>query len=106
MPTYICTIWDKCGTIRNVAFTVIIPCFSEDIPVSPCPFVRPSVCVQSRDCFVCSTKLAWSVSHLHILSTNFKKCVMCWVLILNSEIRILASYDVKLLKNFSSNSGI
>ena len=45
------------------------------------PFVRPSVrlsvCGQNRVCSVSSTILISSISYLHILSSNFRRCVLC-----------------------------
>ena len=48
------------------------------ILVSLCLSVHPSVCRQSSMCFVSSTTLAGSISYLHILSTNFSRCVTYW----------------------------
>ena len=49
------------------------------ILVSPCPSVhqsvRLSVCGQNRVCSVSSTILNGSISYLHILSSNFRRCV-------------------------------
>ena len=39
--------------------------------------VCPSVCGQNHVCSVSSTILAGSISYLHILSNNFKRCVAC-----------------------------
>ena len=41
--------------------------------------VRPSVCPASRVCSVASTVLVGSISYLHILSSNFRRCVACKV---------------------------
>ena len=51
------------------------------IVVSPCSSVRLSVCGQNRVRCVSSTVLhvASLISYLHILSTNFRRCVMHWV---------------------------
>ena len=49
------------------------------ILVSPCPQSGcPSVCGRNRVCSVSSTILAESIAFLHVLSTNFKRCVSCW----------------------------
>ena len=45
------------------------------ILVSPCPSVRLSVCGQNRVRSVSSTILIGSISYLHILSSNFRRCV-------------------------------
>ena len=42
-----------------------------------CPSLRPSVCGQNRVRSVSSTILARSISYLHILSSNFRRCVAC-----------------------------
>ena len=47
------------------------------ILVSPCPSVRLSVCGQNRVHSVSSTILIGSISYLHILSSNFRRCVAC-----------------------------
>ena len=47
------------------------------ILVSPCPSVRLSVCGQNRVRSVSSTILIGSISYLHILSSNFRRCVAC-----------------------------
>ena len=41
------------------------------------PSVRLSVCGQNRVRSVSSTILVGSISYLHILSSNFRKCVTC-----------------------------
>ena len=41
------------------------------------PSVCQSVCGQNCVCSVSSTILAGSISYLHILSSNFRKCVAC-----------------------------
>ena len=45
------------------------------ILISPCPSVSPSVCGQNRVHSVSPTILAGSISYLHILSSNFRRCV-------------------------------
>ena len=50
---------------------IISPCSTKlegGILVSPCPSVRPSVCPSAR-----------SISYLHSLSSNFRRCVACEV---------------------------
>ena len=47
------------------------------ILVSPCPSVRLSVCGQNHVRSVSSTILNGSISYLHILSSNFRRCVAC-----------------------------
>ena len=47
------------------------------ILVSPCPSVRLSVCGQNRVRSVSSTILVGSISYLHILSSNLRRCVAC-----------------------------
>ena len=50
------------------------------ILVSPCPQSGcPSICGRNRVCSVSSTILAESIAFLHVLSTNFKRCVSCWI---------------------------
>ena len=43
------------------------------------PSVHPSVCPASRVHSVASTVVVWSISYLHILSSNFRRCVACKV---------------------------
>ena len=45
------------------------------ILVSPCPSIRLSVCGQNRVHSASSTTLAGFISYLHILSSNFRRCV-------------------------------
>ena len=47
------------------------------ILVSPCPSVRLSVCGQNGVRSVSSTIVIGSISYLHILSSNFRRCVAC-----------------------------
>ena len=47
------------------------------ILVSPCPSVCLSVCGQNRVRSVSSTILIGSISYLHILSSNLRRCVAC-----------------------------
>ena len=47
------------------------------ILASPCPSVRLSVCGQNCVCSVSSTILIGSISYLHILSSNFRRCLAC-----------------------------
>ena len=47
------------------------------ITLSVCPSVRLSVCGQNRVCSVSSRILIGSISYLHILSSNFRRCVAC-----------------------------
>ena len=49
-----------------------------------------SVCGQNRVHSVPSTILAGSIAYLHILATNFRRCVACWVLWKFSKFEILA----------------
>ena len=49
--------------------------------ISICPSVCVSVCGQNHVCSVSSTILARSILYLHILSTNFRRCVALWVLL-------------------------
>ena len=45
--------------------------------LSVCPYVRLSVCGQNRVRSVSSTILVGFISYLHILSSNFRRCVAC-----------------------------
>ena len=55
--------------------------FTWSVHLSVCPSVRPSICpsICGRNCVcsVSSTMLAGSISYLHILSSNFRRCVAC-----------------------------
>ena len=61
------------------------------ILVSPCPSVCLSVCGQNCVCSVSSTILIGSISYLHILSRNFRRCVACDVCFKIQKIEILAT---------------
>ena len=67
MPKYLC-IWLYPPLQRS---------WKGGILVSPCPSVRLSVCGQNRVRSVSSTILIGSISYLHILSSNFRRCVAC-----------------------------
>ena len=54
---------------------LVSPCPS--VHLSVCPSVRLSVCGQNRVRSVSSTILIGSISYLHILSSNFRRCVAC-----------------------------
>ena len=56
------------------------------ILVSPCPSVRLSVCGQNRVRSVSSTILNESISYLHILSSNLRRCVVCNVCLKNLKL--------------------
>ena len=49
------------------------------ILVSPCPSVRLSLCGQNHVRSVSSTKIIGFISYLHILLSNFRRCVTCIV---------------------------
>ena len=76
--------WENCMIIPLVqkSWRVV---FWFPLVLSVCPSVRPSVrpsvCGQNRVCSVSSTILAKSISYLHILSSNFRRCVVCKVYI-------------------------
>ena len=55
---------------------------------SVCPSVRLSVCGQNRVPSVSSRILMGSISYLHILSSNFRRCVAC-----NARFTILKIWD-------------
>ena len=76
---------DKMAAISQ---TIFIPSASTKlkggytgITLSVCPSVRPSVrlsvCGQNRVRSVSSAILIGSISYLHILSSNFRRCVAC-----------------------------
>ena len=69
--------------------------FSEDVRPSVCPSVRPSVhlsvCGQNRVRSVSSTILIGSISYLHILSSNLRRCVVCTVCFKIQKFKILAN---------------
>ena len=62
------------------------------ILVSPCPSVRLSVCGQNRVRSVSSTILIGSISYLHILSSNFRRCVACNARFKIEKFEILANF--------------
>ena len=61
------------------------------ILVSPCPSVRLSVCGQNRVRSVSSTILIRSISYLHILSSNFRRCLTCNICFKMQKLEILAN---------------
>ena len=72
------------GPHYNENLTVIIPPawtkytgFTSSVRLPICPSVCPSVCGQNRVCSVSSTILVRSIPYLHILSSNFRMCVVC-----------------------------
>ena len=62
------------------------------ILVSPCPSVRLSVCGQNRVRSVSSTILIGSISYLHILSSNLRRCVACNARFKIQKFEILANF--------------
>ena len=79
-------------------FFLLYPRFSEvergGILVSPCQSVRLSVCGQNRVCSVSSTILNGSISYLHILSSNFRRCVACNACFKIQKFEILANFYI------------
>ena len=64
-----------------------IPCFNEvERGVYWFHLVRPSVCGQNHVRSASSTILVGSISYLHILSSNFRRCVACNVCSKNQKI--------------------
>ena len=53
--------------------------FTLSVCQSVCPSVRLSICGQNRACSVSSAILVRSIPYLHILSSNFRRCVSCKV---------------------------
>ena len=73
-------VWCNCNTSYLVVRFLYPPLqqsWKGGILVSPCPSVRLSVCGQNRVRSVSSTILIGSISYLHILSSNFRRCVAC-----------------------------
>ena len=70
-----CLRWDSYVLLKTKLSSVIIipPCFNEVERGIYCP----SVCGQNRVRSVSSTILAESISYLHILSSNFRRCFTC-----------------------------
>ena len=93
-------IWS--GTLEwhhmNVKASYYTPRFNEvdggytGITLSVCPSVRLSVCGQNRVRSVSSTILIGSISYLHILSSNFRRCVACNARFKIKKIEILANF--------------
>ena len=54
--------------------------------------VRLSVCGQNHVCSVSSTILIGSISYLHILSSNFRRCVVCNARFKIQNFEILANF--------------
>ena len=53
--------------------------------------ICPSICGQNRGHSVSSTILTESISYLHILSSNFRRCVVCKVFIKIKKFEVLAN---------------
>ena len=70
-----------CMAIQLIWFDIVMPLtiWLTDFFISPAStnfhIVRLSVCGQNRVRAVCSTILDGSISYLHILSSNFRRCV-------------------------------
>ena len=62
------------------------------ITLSVCPSVRLSVCGQNRVRSDSSTILIGSISYLHILSSNFRRCVACNARFKIQKFEILANF--------------
>ena len=84
----------SCQTLASVARqprigTLLYPPLQRSwkggILVSACPSVRLSVCGHNHVCSVSSTILIGSISYLHILSNNFRRCVVCNVCFKNKK---------------------
>ena len=88
--------WGRATHICVSKLTIIIPPASTKliggILVSPCPSVRLSVCGQNRVRSVSSTILIGSISYLHILSSNFRRCVACNARFKIQKFEILANF--------------
>ena len=95
--TYCDVILSNCPQNISKWVTYIFPPSSSStklkggILVSPCPSVCPSVCGQNHVCSVSSTILVGSISYLHILSSNFRRCVMCKLCFKTVNVYILAN---------------
>ena len=77
---------------RSYSYT---PRFNEverGVPVYWYHFVRLSVCGQKRVRSVSSTILIGSISYLHILSSNFRRCVACNARFKIEIVEILANF--------------
>ena len=70
---------------ENIYLLIIPPALTKlkgeytGFTLSVCPSIRLSACGQNRICSVSSSRLVGSISYLHILSSNFKSCVVCKV---------------------------
>ena len=62
------------------------------ITLSVCPSVRLSVCGQNRVRSVSSRILIGSILYLHILSSNFRRCVVCNAHFKIKKIEILVNF--------------
>ena len=63
--------------IRIFSYSPLQPSWKGGILVSPCPSVRLSVSGQNHVRSVSSTILIRSIAYMHILSSNFRRCVAC-----------------------------
>ena len=80
--------WPRVARRSNVSLVIIPPAstklkggytgFTSSVRLFSRLYVCPSVCGQNRVHSVTSTILSGSISYLHILSTNFMRCVACY----------------------------
>ena len=84
--------WMKmCWFQLNSHYTPASTKLKGGILVSCCPSVCPSVCGQNRVRSVTSAILVESISYLHILSSNFRRCVAYKVLCKIPKFEFLAN---------------
>ena len=77
--------------IFNFFYTLRSTKVKGGILVSPCLSVCPSICGQNHVRSVSSTILAGSISYLHILSGNFRRCVASKVFFKIEKFEVLAN---------------
>ena len=75
-----------------VGYTGITLSVCPSVRLSVRPSVRPSVCGQNRVRSVSSRILIGSISYLHILSSNFRRCVACNARFKMQKFEILANF--------------
>ena len=91
--TYALFYWNKTfptrtSRTRDATNNVIIP----SVHLSVRQSVRLSVCSASRVCSVAPTVLVWSISYLHTLPSNFRRCVACKVFCKILKFEVLAFF--------------
>ena len=82
-------LYPRFNKVERVVYWFHLVCLSVCLSVHP--FVHLSICGQNHVRSVSSTILVGSISYLHILSNNFRRCVTCNVCVKIQKFEILAN---------------